>query len=73
MVDLDPLFYPKNAVAIVGVTDMPIKGATSTLFSLRKVGFPNPIYNVNRNRKKVIFDEDAYPSILDIPRDVKID
>ncbi|TFG05079.1 MAG: hypothetical protein EU536_02915 [Promethearchaeota archaeon] len=66
MVDLDPLFYPKS-VALIGVSDLPIKGATSFLYALRQVNFPHPVYNVSKTRTKVMYYEDAYPSVLDIP------
>ena len=72
MVNLDGLFYPKNAVALVGVSNIPIKGASAFLYALRKVNFPNPIYCVNKNiaKKKVLFNEDTYPSVLDIPAEI---
>ena len=70
MVNLDRLFYPKNAVALIGVSDIIIKGATPFLYALRKVGFPNPIYCINANRKTVLYNEDAYPSILNIQDDI---
>ena len=73
MIDLTPLFYPKNAIALIGVSDVPIKGASAFLYALRKVGFPNPIYSINKRRDTVLFGEKAYPSLLDIPEDVKID
>jgi len=73
LVDLDSLFYPKHAIAIIGVSSLPIKGATSTLYALRKVNFPNPIFNINKHRTKVIFNETAYPSLLDLPSDIEID
>ena len=65
MVNLDSLFYPKS-VALIGVTDNPIKGCTAYLFALRKVQFPKPIYNVSKTRKRVMYGETAHPSILDI-------
>ncbi|MHA1403147.1 MAG: CoA-binding protein [Candidatus Helarchaeota archaeon] len=70
MVDLDRLFYPKNAVALIGVTDNPIKGATAHLYALKRVGYSGKIYCVNRNRKEVMFGIKAYPSILDIPDEI---
>ncbi len=69
MVDLDRLFHPRN-VALVGVSDVPIKGVTAHLYALRAVNFPNPIYSINKRRTKVMFDEDAYPSILDVPTEI---
>jgi acyl-CoA synthetase (NDP forming) len=69
MTDLDRLFYPKG-VALIGVSDHLVKGVTGHLYALRKVSYPGPIYNVNRYRKKVMFDEAAYPSILDVPVEI---
>lgn len=70
MVNLDRLFYPKNAIALIGVSDLPIKGASAFLYALRKVKCPNAIYCVNSARKKVLFNEDAYHSVLDIPAEI---
>ena len=68
MVDLDRLFYPRN-ICLIGVSDNPIKGATAYCYALKHVNFDKPIYCINKNRKKVIFDMDAYPSILNVPED----
>lgn len=68
MVDLERLFYPKN-ICLIGVSNLPIKGATAHFYALRKLGFDKPIYCVNRNRDKVMLDTKAYPSILDVPED----
>ncbi len=73
LVDLDQLFYPKNAIVLVGVSDAPIKGASAFLYAMRQVNCPIPVYCVNKNRDRVLFEEKAYPSILDIPKDVEID
>ncbi|MHA1264004.1 MAG: CoA-binding protein [Candidatus Helarchaeota archaeon] len=69
MIDLHSLFYPKS-VALIGVSDLPIKGATPFLYALRRVQYPNPVYNVNKKRDRVMFDEPAYSSILDIPDEI---
>ena len=69
MPDLINLFYPKS-IAIIGVSNNPIKGASAFLYALRSVNFPNPVYSVNKTRDKVIFDENAYPTILDIPENI---
>jgi len=68
IINLDRLFYPRN-VALIGVSDIIVKGATPFLYALRKVNFPNPIYCVNSTRKKV-FNENTYSSILDIPAEI---
>ncbi|HUX98508.1 MAG TPA: CoA-binding protein [Candidatus Deferrimicrobium sp.] len=73
MIDLDPLFYPKNAVALIGVSDTPIKGASAFLYALKRVYFPNPIFCINKHKKEVLFNEKAYSSILDIPKEIQID
>jgi acyl-CoA synthetase (NDP forming) len=69
MFDLDRLFYPQG-VALIGVSDQLFKGATGHLYALRQVNYQGSIYNVNKYRKKVMFDEDAYPSILDVPAQI---
>ncbi|NHI93312.1 MAG: hypothetical protein EAX96_12510 [Candidatus Lokiarchaeota archaeon] len=66
MVDLDPLFYPRG-VAIIGVSDNPIKGATAHLYALKKVNYQGPIYCISKTRKEVMFGEKTFPSILDVP------
>jgi len=68
MVDLHKLFYPEN-ICLIGVSEIPIKGATAHCYALKKVGFERPIYCVNKNRDKVIFDLKAYHSILDVPEE----
>jgi len=68
MVNLDKLFYPKS-ICLIGVSDVPIKGATSFLYALKKIKCEIPIYCVGR-KNKVLFDMKAYPSILDVPEEI---
>lgn len=69
MVNLDKIFYP-DSVCIIGVSDNILKGATPYLYALRTVNFDKPIYCVSKNRKKVLYDMDAYPSVLDVPEEI---
>ncbi|MHA1311797.1 MAG: CoA-binding protein [Candidatus Helarchaeota archaeon] len=66
MVDLNKLFYPEN-ICLIGVSDLPIKGATAHCFALKKLNFEKPMYCVNKRRDKVIFNMKAYHNILEIP------
>lgn len=68
MVNLDKLFYPKS-ICLIGVSDAPIKGATAFLYAFRKINCEIPIYCVSK-KSKVMFEEKAYPSILDVPDNI---
>jgi len=60
------LLSPRN-IAIVGASDRPGNWSQRVWQSLRRVGFPGPIYPVNPRNKTVWGGETCYPNLQDIP------
>lgn len=70
MSELDFLFKPKS-VAIVGVSEDPVKLGSVLLSNLIKAGYDGKIYPVNPKYQKLM-DLKVYPSISDIPEDIDL-
>ncbi|MGC8844376.1 MAG: acetate--CoA ligase family protein, partial [Candidatus Hydrogenedens sp.] len=64
------LFEPES-IAIVGITDTPIKWGFRVLFNTLEGGYTGKIYGVNPKRSEVL-NIPCYPSILDIPEVVDL-
>jgi acyl-CoA synthetase (NDP forming) len=62
------LLSPRN-IAIVGASDRPGTWSQRVWQSLRRVGFPGPIYPVNPRNKTVWGGETCYPSLQDLPEE----
>ncbi len=59
------LFEPKS-IAIVGVTDSPLKWGFRVLFNTLEGGYTGKIYGVNPKKKEVL-NVPCYPSIVSLP------
>ncbi len=70
MSDLDFLFKPKS-VAIVGVSEDPIKLGSVLMSNLIKAGYEGEIYPVNPKYQELMGLK-VYPSIASIPTDVDL-
>ncbi len=66
LVGVRALLSPRN-IAIVGASDRPGNWSQRVWQSLRRVGFPGPIYPVNPRNKTVWDGETCYPSLQDLP------
>ncbi|MCA1901076.1 MAG: acetate--CoA ligase family protein [Candidatus Hydrogenedens sp.] len=64
------LFEPES-IAIVGITDTPIKWGFRVLFNTLEGGYTGKIYGVNPKRSEVL-NIPCYPSILDLPEVVDL-
>ncbi len=64
LIDMNELFYPNN-VAIIGVSNQPIKGG-GFVTALDNSKFPKTIYYINPNRSE-IYGRKVIPTILDVP------
>jgi acyl-CoA synthetase (NDP forming) len=62
------LFAPR-AVALVGASGDPAKNTARPQRYLRKHGFGGAVFPINKNRKQ-IFEENAYPSLLEVPEPI---
>ena len=60
------LLNPRS-VAIVGASDRPGNWSMRVFQTLRRFGFPGPIYPVNPRNKTVWDGETCYPSLADLP------
>jgi acetyltransferase len=60
------LLNPRS-VAIVGASDRPGNWSLRVFQTLRRFGFPGPIYPVNPRNKTVWNGETCYPSLSDLP------